>query len=317
MPARRTSKKSPTRAKKKKGAAKKAKSRAAASSRVKRAVAKSPARGASSKKRAGAKSAAAAARKTSRKSAAKKVAAKKKAVAKKAAPKRKTAPKKAVKKKSAASAKARSTKPAAPKKAAKKKSAAPAKVRSTKPAAAKKAAKAKPATPKPPAPKKKPARSVIPQIDRPTGMYNGVLLCEHVKPFPSKTPYSKKELAELKKTLLDERARLKAELDSIHRLSMEALDLAKDHPGYSVHMAEHATDLQTAETNLGVRTIEEARLEAVEAALERIQKNVNHYGLCLACGNKIGIQRLKARPHAHLCMDCRQRYERVGARRGF
>jgi len=225
-------------------------------------------------------------------------------------------------KKRAADTKKKSAKSAAKKGAVKKKAAAPAKVRSTKPAAAKseavkKTAKSKIASPKAPAPKKKPARSVIPEIDRPTGMYNGVQLCEHVKPFPSKTPYSKKELAELEKVLLDERASLKAELDSIHRLSMEALDLAKGHPGHSVHMAEHATDLQTAETNLGLRTIEEARLEAVEAALERIQKNVNHYGLCLACGSKIGIQRLKARPHAHLCMDCRQRYERVRARRGF
>ena len=148
-------------------------------------------------------------------------------------------------------------------------------------------------------------------------MYNGVLLCEDIKPFPSKTPYNKEELEKLRQALKDERARLVLELESIHRLSMESLDLAREHPGYSVHMAEHATDLQTAETNLGVRTIEEERLELVEAALQRLVKKVNHYGLCVACGSKIGIQRLIARPHAHLCMDCRQRYEKARIRRRF
>ncbi|HOE95494.1 MAG TPA: TraR/DksA family transcriptional regulator [Candidatus Sumerlaeota bacterium] len=158
---------------------------------------------------------------------------------------------------------------------------------------------------------------LIPDLDRPTGMYNGIILAENPKPFPQRTPYSKKELEKLRDALREERARLISQLESIHRLNMETLDLAKEHPGFSVHMAEHATDLQTAEANLGVRTIEEERLTLVEAALDRLENNVNHYGLCLACGAKIGIQRLIARPHAHLCLDCRQRYEKMRSRRGY
>ena len=246
-----------------------------------------------------------------KKAAVRKSAVKSKSKAKKSAPAKKSGTKKKVVKKATKKAVKKIVKKAV-KKSAKKRASAPKK-------AAAKAATGKKSARKSPIDRKKAAHKLIPQIERATGMYSGVLLCEpqDIKPFPSKTPYSSKELAELRKTLMEERARLIDELDSIHRHSMEALDLAKEHPGYSMHMAEHATDLQTAEANLGVRTIEEERLMAVEAALERIDNNVNHYGLCVACGNKIGIQRLKARPHAHLCMDCRQRYERIRSRRPF
>src|SRR5690606_29263108 len=160
------------------------------------------------------------------------------------------------------------------------------------------------------------SRKFIPDIDRPTGMYNGVLLSENPKPFPKKTPYSKKELERLRNALREERERLLSGLSSLQGMGKETFGDIQEHPGYSVHLAEHATDLQVAETHLGVRTIEQERLELVEEALERLEKS-NHYGLCLACGSKIGIQRLIARPHAHLCLDCRQRYERIRARRGF
>jgi RNA polymerase-binding transcription factor DksA len=168
------------------------------------------------------------------------------------------------------------------------------------------------AAPKAPSPPKKAEDDA-----QPTGMYNGILLHEHPKPFPAKTPYSQEELRKLRDALMDERARLLAELSSLQGLSIEALEVAKEHPGYSLHMAEHATDLQTAEAHLGVRSIEEARLELVDQAIERIEKNSNLYGLCLACGTKIGIQRLIARPHAHLCMPCRTRYEEIRSRRGY
>ncbi len=149
------------------------------------------------------------------------------------------------------------------------------------------------------------------------GCNNGILLADAPKLFPKKTPYSRKEIEKLREALLGERERLLHELNSLHGASRAAMEETRDHPGYSMHLAEHATDLQTAEASLGLRTIEQERLELVDEALDRIKSNINHYGLCLACGNKIGIQRLIARPHAHLCMDCRQRYEKIRARRGL
>jgi DnaK suppressor protein len=160
-------------------------------------------------------------------------------------------------------------------------------------------------------------KEVIPDTYQPTGTYNGIIITHDIKTFPARTPYSKEELLELRAALMEERDRLSSHLATLSGVSMEALVSAKEHAGYSVHIAESATDLQTAEANLGVRSIEEERLAQVDEALERIKNHVNHFGLCLSCGNKIGIQRLKARPHAHLCMPCRKRYEEIRSRRGY
>lgn len=165
----------------------------------------------------------------------------------------------------------------------------------------------------------RPAPSVVIGLEpsQPTGMYNGIVVTHEIKPFAAKTPYSKQELDKLREALLEEREKLLGQLASLQGVSMEAMVSAKEHAGYSIHIAEHASDLQTAEANMGVRTIEEERLEQVESALDRIENNQRHYGLCMACGNKIGIQRLIAVPHAHLCMPCRQRYETIRSRRGY
>ena len=269
-------------------------------------------------------------------------AAPKSAPAKKAATPAKVAAKPAVKKavpqktipKKAAPQKAVAPK-AAPQKVVAPKKAAPPKAAQKKPVAQKAAAAAKPVAQKTPtlgdvqarklAIQKiqakrnlgKPAPKPEPDSTQPSGMYNGIVITHEVKPFPAKTPYTKPELDELRETMLEERNRLLNQLASLQGVGMEAMVNAKEHSGYSIHIAEHASDLQAAEANMGVRSIEEDRLEEVESALDRIENNPRHYGLCMACGNKIGIQRLKARPHAHLCMPCRTRYETIRSRRGY
>lgn len=265
-----------------------------------------------------------AAKKALKKAASPKKSAPKKAVkttaAKKSAPK-KPAPKKPVTKKPAVK-KPVAKKPAA-KKAAPKKPVAKAAPKKAAPISKKAQQPVKPAEKGPSkaagqaAAAKQAAHKFIVEIDRPTGMYNGVLLSDIPKLFPKKTPYSRKEIEKLREALLAERERLVNELNSLQGASRSAMEETRDHPGYSMHLAEHATDLQTAEASLGLRTIEQERLELVDEALDRIKSNINHYGLCLACGSKIGIQRLIARPHAHLCMDCRQRYEKTRARKGL
>jgi RNA polymerase-binding transcription factor DksA len=292
----------------------------------------------------------AAAKKPAAKKPVAKKAAPKKAAAKKPAAKKPVAKKAAAKK---APAKKAPAKKAPAKKAAASKTSKPAPRPAAKPAA--KAAAPKPAAPKPASAKhsgptakqttasktnvtKKPtntgsaktagagaaqddtvkgSKAQPIEFDRPSGSYNGILLCEDVKPYPKKSPYSDKELEKLREALTAEREQLRRELVSLEGVGREALDLSREHPGYSVHMAEHATDLQTAEANMGLHRVELERLQAVEGALERLEKIPARYGLCLACGNKIGIQRLAARPHAHLCMDCQTRYERIKQRRGL
>ena len=222
--------------------------------------------------------------------------------------KKKAAKKKAVKKK------------AAKKKAAKKKTA---KKKTTKRAPAKPAGRGAAKKKKTPAEVKKETRSApekvgiaprtkkqhLPDVDRPTGMYGGVVLSDSPKPFPRSSPYSDGELKALKEALLNERARLRKELASLEDMTMGSVNGDKEPTGYSTHIAENASDMQATEAFLGVRSLEEERLEQVEEALQRVQER-KRYGLCVACGNKIGIERLIAKPHAHLCMDCRRRYEK-------
>ncbi len=43
-------------------------------------------------------------------------------------------------------------------------------------------------------------------------------------------------------------------------------------------------------------------LEDIDAALERIGEG--RYGMCVACGGPIGLQRLRAIPEARYCLAC-------------
>ncbi len=49
-------------------------------------------------------------------------------------------------------------------------------------------------------------------------------------------------------------------------------------------------------------------LRKIEKALQRMEDGT--YGYCDECGDEIGFRRLKARPVAELCIDCKQEQER-------
>lgn len=49
-------------------------------------------------------------------------------------------------------------------------------------------------------------------------------------------------------------------------------------------------------------------LEYINSALEKIENG--SYGICEMCDESIGIQRLKAKPHAKYCIVCREIIEK-------
>jgi DnaK suppressor protein len=67
--------------------------------------------------------------------------------------------------------------------------------------------------------------------------------------------------------------------------------------------ADLLVDLNVAEINRDV-----AELRAVQHALDRVKRGT--YGICAGCGEPINPQRLKALPHAVLCVECQARGER-------
>ena len=53
---------------------------------------------------------------------------------------------------------------------------------------------------------------------------------------------------------------------------------------------------------------EERLLEAIDAALTRIDDGT--YGICSACGQPVGEERLEALPWTTQCIDCKRKEER-------
>ena len=68
-----------------------------------------------------------------------------------------------------------------------------------------------------------------------------------------------------------------------------------------------AADL-SATVNAGELVRDDSELREVELALERLPRP--EFGLCLECGQPIGLPRLSAYPAAQRCMSCQEQHER-------
>ncbi len=77
-------------------------------------------------------------------------------------------------------------------------------------------------------------------------------------------------------------------------------------------------DTASSEVNLQftgrLREREQGLLAKIHAALEKI--GAGEYGACTNCGEDIGIARLRARPVAELCIDCKSEQEKLERRAG-
>ncbi len=72
-------------------------------------------------------------------------------------------------------------------------------------------------------------------------------------------------------------------------------------------------DTASSEVNLQftgrLREREQGLLAKVDQALAKIESG--DYGECASCGEEIGAKRLKARPVAELCIDCKSDQEKL------
>ena len=77
-------------------------------------------------------------------------------------------------------------------------------------------------------------------------------------------------------------------------------------------------DTASSEVNLQftgrLREREQGLLSKIDAALDKIEQGV--YGQCTSCGEDIGVKRLKARPVAELCIECKSEQEKLERRTG-
>ena len=65
---------------------------------------------------------------------------------------------------------------------------------------------------------------------------------------------------------------------------------------------ERATEIENDDVleTLDTSTLDEAK--QIQEALKRVDAGT--YGVCLRCGQSVGVKRLEAVPHAATCIDC-------------
>jgi DnaK suppressor protein len=123
---------------------------------------------------------------------------------------------------------------------------------------------------------------------------------------PAKVLLRKKDLDQLRQALEEERQRLIAQMAALDETASLTgpSEVNENVPGYSIHLAEYASENQVVETTLAQRALQAERLAEIEEALLRI--NNPGYGICQNCGKEIGLERLKVKPSAQFCVPCRQ-----------
>ena len=124
----------------------------------------------------------------------------------------------------------------------------------------------------------------------------------------------KKDAEPFKKSLLEKK---QAILDQIQQIRTDSLsqsqrDAAGDLSAYTFHMADVASDSYDREFTLNLASSEQEVLYAIEEALHRIEDGT--FGDCVECQKPISKARLKALPHARLCITCQGRQETEGPR---
>ncbi len=176
---------------------------------------------------------------------------------------------------------------------------APAKAATTKAAPAKKAAtKATPAKTATRAPAKTAATIKAPARG---GSHHGRLRVRE-----DESPWTAKELAEVRTELTDEVARLRSEIVVAEQ---DIADLIRDSgDGAGDDQADAGSKTYEREQEMSLANNARDLLAQAERALHRIDDGT--YGLCESCGNPIGKLRLQAFPRATMCIACKEREER-------
>lgn len=120
----------------------------------------------------------------------------------------------------------------------------------------------------------------------------------------AKPKLKESDLKKLRENLEHERARIIEEMRILDDRSLTANleEGANQQPGFSLQLADSASDNMQVETDLGIRSIEAEQLQQIDEALRAIQSG--DYGICQRCQEAISVERLTARPSAKYCIDC-------------
>ena len=120
------------------------------------------------------------------------------------------------------------------------------------------------------------------------------------------------EIAQYKKALLEKHRLLSGSVDALEQqaLKKSRQESSGDLSNMPIHMADIGSDNYEQEFNLGLIESEDLVLREIEEALERIDEGT--FGVCDVCQKAIKKSRLKAVPHAKLCIECQRKEEEEG-----
>lgn len=120
---------------------------------------------------------------------------------------------------------------------------------------------------------------------------------------PRKRVFKKSEMEQFRELLLRKRSRLSGDLNLMHGEALRATDddVSTD------HMADYGSDRYEQDFTLGLIENEEEIVRHIDEALDRIESG--EYGICVQCGNEIGVPRLQAIPHVRFCIECQRSSE--------
>lgn len=115
-----------------------------------------------------------------------------------------------------------------------------------------------------------------------------------------------KRLAEpFKQQLLAQRATLLTQLASLRGGNIGRVEASAEHFERAEDSRAQVASERELEFTFDAR--ESAELDAVEAALQRIEDG--SYGVCIDCGADIAAPRLHAAPETPRCLGCQEQFE--------
>jgi RNA polymerase-binding protein DksA len=119
-----------------------------------------------------------------------------------------------------------------------------------------------------------------------------------------------RELDLFRKVLLAKRRLLIGDVNTLEKAALQnsRQDASGDLSKMPLDMADIGSDNYEQEFNLGLMETEQANLSEIEEALERIDKK--QFGKCVSCNGPIPKARLKVKPHAKYCIECKRREEK-------
>jgi DnaK suppressor protein len=119
-----------------------------------------------------------------------------------------------------------------------------------------------------------------------------------------------RDLKQFRRLLLLKRCAVGGDVSAMEKAALHnsRQDASGDLSKMPLDMADVGTDNYEQEFTLGLIETEQATLQEIDEALERIEKR--SYGKCVNCGKPIPQARLKVKPHAKSCIECKRREEK-------